>query len=115
MNLDRENTSGVGYAPQGSPVELTGLTGTLDEMEPLLRARGFVAVRTMAGPIDLAAFDPYGMRRIGSVNIQSERWAHHIYKGRLAFIEDRPYLADAERPSPGFLGGLFPLLTQAEV
>ena len=95
-------------------ITLTELTGTLDELEPQLRDRGYVAVRTMAGPQDLATFDPYGMRRIGSPNIQSEKWAHHVYRGRLAFVGTTAYLADAERPSPGFYGGLFPLLTAGE-
>lgn len=85
--------------------------GTLDEMEPALRARGFVAIRMMSGPIDLADADPYGMRRVGSVNIQSEKWAHHIYRGRLARSGDTWYLADEQEPTPGFVGGLFELLT----
>ena len=49
-------------------------TGTLDELEPVLRSLGFTGVRTMGGPIDLAEFDPYGMRRPGSINLQG-RWA----------------------------------------
>ncbi len=89
----------------------TDLIGTLDELEPILRSRGFVAVRTMAGPIDLSAFDPYGMRRIGSVNIQSEKWADHVFKGCLAFYQDRPYLAGLKVATGGFVDGLFPLLT----
>lgn len=60
-------------------------------------------------------FDPYGMRRIGSVNIQSEEWAHHVYRGRFAEIDGTPYLADAKRPEPGFYGGLFPLLTAEDL
>jgi hypothetical protein len=91
------------------------VTGTLDQLEPELRARGYVAVRTMAGPIDLAVFDPYGMRKVGSVNIKSERWAHHIYRGTLADVNGRPYLADAKRPEPPFVGGLFELLTTLEL
>ena len=95
-------------------VRLTELTGTLDELEPQLRAMGFSAVQTMAGPIDLAVFDPYGMRRLGSVNIQTDRWTHHIYRGCLAYVGDVPYIADAKRPAPGFYGGLFPLVHEGK-
>jgi hypothetical protein len=84
--------------------------GNLDELEPILRAMGFTAVRTMAGRIDLTAFDPYGMRRLGSVNIKTERWAHHVYRGQLAYVGETAYLADAKRPDPPFVGGLFELL-----
>lgn len=94
----------------------TDITGTLDEMEPALRALGFTALQMMSGPIDLAVVDPYGMRRLGSVNIQSERWAHHIWQGRYVEINGRPYLTDAKRADPAltgsqfFVNGLFPLL-----
>jgi len=65
----------------------------------------------MAGPLDLATFDPYGMRRPGSVNLQG-RWAlpEKAVRLCLAYWGDKPYLADAKPPSEGFLGGLFPLL-----
>jgi len=86
------------------------VTGTLDELEPILRSQGFTAIQTMAGSIDLAAFDPYGMRRVGSVNIKTERWAHHVYRGTLAYVGETPYLADAKRPTAPFVGGMFPLL-----
>lgn len=88
----------------------TPVAGTLDDMEPGLRALGFTGVETMGGVIDLAAFDPYGMRRVGSVNIQTEKWAHHIYRGRLVYINGKPYLSDEKHPAPPFLGGLFPLV-----
>ncbi len=94
------------------------ITGTMDELEPILRARGFVAVRTMAGALDLAAFDPYGMRRIGSVNIQSERWAHHVWRGVLASdVTGAYYLTDAKRAEPGsiFVNGLFPLVHETQI
>lgn len=86
------------------------IVGTMDELEPILRARGYTAVRTMAGPIDLAAFDPYGMRRVGSVNIQTERWASHVWRGCFATYEGRPYLTEAKVASNGFLNGMFPLI-----
>lgn len=88
----------------------TALTGTLDELEPELRARGYTAVRTMGGPLDLSVFDPYGMRRLGSVNIQSARWAHHIYRGTLAFMGGKAYLVDATIAEPPFVNGAFELL-----
>lgn len=97
------------------------IAGTLDSIEPALRARGYVAVRTMAGPIDLSTFDPYGMRRLGSVNIQSEKWIGSIYHGILATVDGKPYLADAteegepRRAESPFVCGLFPLLTAEEV
>lgn len=86
------------------------ITGTLDDMEPALRALGYTAIQMMAGPVDLAIADPYGMRRLGSVNIQSERWAHHIWRGRLIVVNGTPYLTDAKSAEPPFLNGLFPLL-----
>lgn len=96
---------------------VTDIHGTLDEMEPRLRdEHGITHARTMAGPQPLSTFDPYGMRRIGSVNIQSERWAHHIYRGVLVFIDGRPYLADANpdgtvrHATPPLVNGLFPLM-----
>lgn len=91
------------------------ITGTLDEMEPALRALGFTAIRMMSGAVDLADADPYGMRRIGSVNIQSERWAHHIWRGRYVEIAGVPYLTDADQAAPGFVNGLFPLVRAGEV
>lgn len=84
--------------------------GTLDELEPALRAAGFVGVETMAGTLDLAAFDPYGMRRIGSVNIKTERWAAHIWRGRLAYVGEVAYLTDATPATPPFINGMFPLV-----
>lgn len=99
----------------GSIVERTDIIGTLDELEPILRDRGYTAVRTMAGSIDLAQFDPYGMRRPGSINLQG-RWAlpERAVRLALAFIDGRPYLADAQPPAAGspFVGGLFPLITE---
>ncbi len=89
---------------------MNAIAGTLDEMEPLLRDAGFTGVQTMAGVIDLSEMDPYGMRRVGSVNIQTEKWAHHVYRGKLVYIEGAPYLADEKTPTPPFLGGLFPLV-----
>ena len=47
---------------------------------------------------------------------QSERWAHHIYRGILAQSGDVFYLADAtadghaKTPEAPFVGGLFELL-----
>lgn len=89
---------------------------TLDELEPALRAKGFTALQMMSGPIDLADVDPYGARRVGSVNIQSERWAHHVWRARYVEINGRPYLTDAKRVDPPLTGsqffvyGLFPLV-----
>lgn len=83
--------------------------GTIDELEPVLRSLGFTAAITMAGPVDLATWDPYGARRVGSINIQSERWAHHVYRGCLAYVDGKPYIVDAKEPEPPFLGGMFPL------
>lgn len=93
----------------------TELTGTMDELEPALRARGFVAVQTMAGPIDLSTFDPYGMRRSDSPNIRGV-WLNSIFRGCLAYAGDVAYLAGKE-PENGsaFVGGLFPLLTAEQV
>jgi hypothetical protein len=89
---------------------LSTITGTLDEMEPALRAAGFVAIRMMSGDIDLSTADPYGMRRVGSVNIPTERWAHHVWRGRVVEIAGIVYLTDAKPASPGFLNGLFELV-----
>lgn len=87
------------------------ISGTMDEMEPLLRQRGFTAVQTMGGNLDLADFDPYGMRRVGSINIRSEKWAHHVYRGVLATDGQTWYLADAKLAEAPFLNGLFPLVS----
>ena len=97
--------------PNPAIVEIPA-TGTLDELEPGLRAAGYTHVETMGGRIDLSTFDPYGMRRVGSVNIQSERWADHVWRGRLAYVDGRPYLTDARTPAPDspFLSGFFPLV-----
>lgn len=86
------------------------ITGTLDEMQPLLEERGYHAALTMAGPIPLSDLDPYGMRRLGSVNIRTEQWASHIYRGVLAFDEGKAFLADAKRPTGNFVGGLYELV-----
>jgi hypothetical protein len=86
------------------------LTGTMDELEPALRSLGYTGVLTMAGPIDLAAIDPYGMRRVGSVNIQSEKWAHHVYRGRFVEKDGKAYLVDAKQAEPPFMTGLFELI-----
>lgn len=90
-------------------------TGTLDELEPGLRALGFTALQMMSGPIDLAEADPYGARRVGSVNIQTERWAHHVWRALYVEIDGRPYLTDAKMVtdpplSEPFGFGLFPLI-----
>lgn len=92
-------------------IEDTGITGTLDELEPILRSRGYSKVITMAGPIDLSTFDPYGMRRAGSVNLRG-KWADdkHAYRGMLAYVDGRPYLADLPlNLGAPFVRGLFPL------
>ena len=84
--------------------------GTLDEMEPQLRALGFNSVETLGGAVGLGDFDPYGMRRVGSVNIQSERWAHHIYRGRLVYKDGKAYLLDEKEAVAPFVAGCFPLI-----
>lgn len=89
---------------------MTEITGTLDEMEPKLREAGFTAVQTYGGRMDLADFDPYGMRRVGSINIKTEKWAHHVWRGKFVQINDKPYLTDAKEPEGPFCAGLFPLL-----
>lgn len=90
------------------------LAGTLDDLEPKLRALGFTAVRMMSGPVDLAQADPYGMRRVGSPNIPTAQWAHHVWQGRYVEIDGRPYLTDVEAASPPFVNGLFPLLREED-
>jgi hypothetical protein len=88
------------------------LRGTLDAIEPALRARGFTALRMMSGPVDLAMADPYGMRRVGSVNIPTDKWAHHVWQAEYIEIDGRPYLTDAEPATPPFVNGLFPLIRE---
>ena len=89
------------------------ISGTLDELEPILRQLGFTHARTLAGAIDLATFDPYGARRPGSVNLRGS-WADpaRSWRGMFALAGGKAYLADAKEPELGspFVGGLFELL-----
>lgn len=85
--------------------------GTLDELEPILRARGFSHVRTMAGPMDLAEFNPYGIRRPRVFASFTDR----AWVGTILEIEGETYLADAREASAPFLRGLFPLLTPSQL
>ena len=54
------------------------------------------------------------MRKVGSPNIHGEKDAHHIWRGQLWQYEDDPTrfgLIDEREAAPGFLNGIFPLLT----
>jgi hypothetical protein len=85
------------------------IIGTLDEIEPKLRALGFSGVQTMAGVIALDAFHPYGNRNETSVNYRS---TSPVYRGVLEYCGEQAYLCDAYR-GPGdspFLRGMFPLV-----
>lgn len=92
---------------------MTHEPGTLDELEPALRAAGFTHVRTFGGPVSLADFDPYGCRRASSINRPP---AHLLWRGRYVEHNGMPYLAD-DPPggiTPPFVGGLFPLLSEPQ-
>jgi hypothetical protein len=81
------------------------IKGTLDEMEPALLAAGFTSVKTLAGALPLAKFDPYGMRRETSVNGSTGAW-----QGKFIEIDGNAYLTDAKPATLPFINGLFPLL-----
>lgn len=91
------------------------ISGTLDEMEPRLRALGFTGLRMSSGVADLAVADPYGMRHIGSVNIHGEKDAHHVWRGVLAQASrtGRWYLTDQREATSPLINGLFELVTSA--
>ena len=94
-------------------IERTETVGTVDDLEPILRELGYTHVETMAGPIDLAMFDPYGKRRIGAINLRGNGWGpEHVWRGRLAYVDGKAYLTDARTPAPDspFLSGFFPLV-----